>query len=232
MLLLFLASPESCVSDELQSSPLTLRIACGIMLQLMVDQYIHLYEKLPLSVAGVCMGLALVLGHAAAFLWPKAVQGMLAEACAFPRWGQVLLTLDFIWIALLLWDSPSNPLCMNLFDFNFMRGFLLIACPIVWYTLCFHSRQNLFGRAAGLFLLLLGIVPLTAAYLKEPATRLLIPIWWYPVLTVAILWVPKPYLLRDGVAWLGERLRLFRVLAFAGLLYGIAVLACAILYWS
>lgn len=178
------------------------------------------------------MGLVLVVGHLAALRWPQQIQDLMARACAVPRWGQVLLTVDFVWILLLLWDSPRNPLRMELFDFSFARGFLLIACPVVWYTLCAYSKQNLFGRALGLFLLLLGIVPLTAAYLKEPETRILIPLWWYPVLTVAILWVPMPYLLRDWVAWLRERPRLFRVLAAAGLVYGVAVLACAIFFWT
>lgn len=178
------------------------------------------------------MGLALVLGHLAAALWPKRVQELAAEACASARWGQLLMTIDFVWIVLLLWDAPINPLRMELFDFTFARGFLLLACPVVWYTLCLHAKQNLFGRALGLFLLLLGIVPLTAAYLKEPETRVLIPLWWYPVLTVAILWVPMPYLLRDWVAWLGGRPRLIRGLALAGLVYGAAVLACALLFWT
>ena len=177
------------------------------------------------------MGVMLVVAHLVAFMWPRQVQGMLGQVCASVRAGQALLTLDMVWIALLLWDSPGNPLRMELFDFSFARGALLVACPVVWYVLCRYSRQNLFGRALGLFLLLLGIVPLTAAYLKEPETRLLIPLWWYPVLTMALLWVPKPYLLRDWLARLDGHPQLFRVLALAGLVYGAAVLTCAILFW-
>lgn len=198
----------------------------------MIEPYVHIYEKLPLSTAGVCMGLALVLGHLAALLYPRRVQGWLAAACASVRLGQLLLTVDFVWIALLLWDSPVNPLRMDLFDFNLFRGYLLMACPVVCYTMCVYARQNLFGRALGLCLLLLAEVPLTAAFLKEPVTRLLVPLWWYPVIAVSILWVPMPYLLRDWVAWLGRHMRLFRVLALLGLLYGAAVFVCALLYWS
>lgn len=200
--------------------------------QHMVDQYIHIYEKIGLFPAGVCMGLALVLGHLAAALWPKETLGLVRKANASARCGQALLTLDFLWIALLLWDSPINPLRMDLFDFNFVRGVLLIACPIIWYTLCVHSKQNLLGRAAGLFLLLLGIVPLSAAYLKDPSTRLLIPLWWYPVLTCALLMVPMPWLLRDASAWLEARPGLTRALALAGLAYGGAILICAFLFWT
>lgn len=197
----------------------------------MVDQYIHLYEKIGLFPAGLCMGLVLVVVHLAAALWPRGVLRLLSGANASARCGQALLTLDFLWIALLLWDNPANPLRMDLFDFNFARGCLLIACPIVCFVLCAYSQQNLLGRALGLFLLLLGIVPLSAAYLKDPATRLLIPIWWYPVLTYAILLVPMPWLLRDTLSALAARPGLTRVLALAGLIYGVAILTCAFLYW-
>lgn len=198
----------------------------------MVEQYIHIYEKIPLPVAGICMGLALLLGHLVAVVKPRLCMDAAAYLCSSVKWGQALFTVDIIWIALLLWDSPVNPLRMELFDFTFARGMLLLACPIVWYTLCTYSRVNLFGRSLGLFLLLLGIVPLSAAYLKEPATRVLIPLWWYPVLTASILWVAMPYLLRDWVNWLRERPLLVRLLALAGAVYGGAVLGCAILYWS
>ena len=197
----------------------------------MLDQYIHIYEKIGLFPAGLCMGLALVAGHLAAALWPRETLGLIRQANATPLCGQALLTLDFVWIALLLWNSPANPLRMDLFDFNAARGPLLIACPIFCYVLCVHSRQNLLGRAVGLFLLLLGIVPLTAAYLKEPETRLLIPLWWYPVLTFAILLVPMPWLLRDVAGYFEARPRLTRVLALGGLAYGAAMITCAFLYW-
>ena len=197
----------------------------------MVDQYIHIYEKIGLFPAGVCMGLVLMAGHLVAAIWPRESARLLLKANAGARCGQALLTFDFVWIALLLWNSPANPLRMDLFDFNFARGYLLIACPIVWYALCMHSKQNLLGRAVGLFLLLLGIVPLSAAFLKAPETRLLIPLWWYPVLTYAILLVPMPWLLRDTAAWLEARPTLTRILALAGLAYGAAILLCAFLYW-
>lgn len=197
----------------------------------MVDQYIHIYEKIGLFPAGVCMGLALVAGHLVAALWPRKVLGLIRRANGSTLCGQTLLTIDFVWIALLLWDSPANPLRMDLFDFNFARGWLLIACPIVCWTLCTHSQQNLLGRAVGLFLLLLGIVPLSAAFLKAPETRILIPLWWYPVLTYATLLVPMPWLLRDVAGFFESRPRLTRVLALAGLAYGAAILTCAFLYW-
>lgn len=201
------------------------------LLWYMVEQYIHLYEKLSLGTAGVCMGLALVLGHMVAAVYPQQTLRLAARACESSTAGKALLVLDFVWIALLLLDVPGNPLRMDLYDFSPARQFLLLACPVVCYIMCAHSGPNLFGRALGVFLLLLGIVPLSAAYLKEPETRILIPLWWYPVLACAIFWVPKPYLLRDWVAWLRLRPGLVRVLACAGAAYGAAVLICALLFW-
>ena len=198
----------------------------------MPDQFIHIYEKIPLLHAGICMGVALALGHLIALLRPQQVISLLRQACASNRAGQALMITNFLWILLLLWNSPGNPLRIELFDFEFARGMLILAGPIVCYTLCAYSGPNLFGRAVGLFLLLLGIVPLSAAFLKQPESRILIPLWWYPVLTYAILLIPMPWLLRDTAAWLAKRPTLTRALAAAGLVYALAILTCALLFWS
>ena len=194
-------------------------------------QAIHIYEQVPLSTAGIVMGLLLVAGHLIALLYSQQVLYMMKAACNIPLPAQILTILDFVWISLLLWDAPWNALRMDLFDFEGLREVLLVLCPVMCYTLCVYSKQNLLGRALGLFLLLLGIIPLEAAFLKEPVTRILIPLWWYPVLTAAILWVALPYLLRDWVYALERHPRLFRVLASCGLSYGMVLLICAIFFF-
>lgn len=196
----------------------------------MYDQYLHIYEKLPLGVAGLLMGLALVALHAYALLKPEAAKAALSKAAENDKAGKVLLTVDFIWIFLLLLDVSWNPLRMNLFDFNSFRGMLVILCPIIWFVLYGEKKNLLFPRALGLFLLILAIVPLTAAYLKEPAMRLLIPIWWYPVLTVAMFWVGKPYLMRDWAAWYVAKPKLYQYSNLFGLGYGALLLVCS-LFW-
>lgn len=197
----------------------------------MVDQYIHLYEKISLGSAGIVMGLALLFLHGFFLMRPKQGKKILETISSHTRAGQILLSLDFLWIFLLILDVDWNPLAMNLFDFNPTRGYLLILCPILWAVLYSQSKQLLFPRALGLFLLLLALVPLTAAFLKEPVSRLLIPIWWYPVLTLAIFWVGKPYLFRDWACWLAAHRRVYLFFHAAGALYGAAVLACALAFW-
>lgn len=196
----------------------------------MYEQYLHAYEKLPLGVAGLVMGLVLIALHGYALLRSESTKSTLRELAENDKAGRVLLTVDFIWIFLLLLDVSWNPLRMNLFDFNSFRSILIILCPIIWFALYGQKKALIFPRALGLFLLLMAIVPLTAAFLQEPVTRLLIPIWWYPVLTVAMFWVGKPYLLRDWAAWYVAKPKLYTGSNLFGLFYGVAVVVCSF-FW-
>ena len=120
---------------------------------------------------------------------------------------------------------------MPLFEFENFRGILLILCPVVWFVMSSMAREQLFARALGMFLLLMAIVPMSAAFMKDPASRILIPLWWYPVLTVAMFWVAKPYLFRDWTAWLIRRPGLISALAVGNFVYGLAICTCAGLFW-
>lgn len=197
----------------------------------MDEKFLHVYEKLPLATAGIIMGAVLVLMHAVALAKPKGTLDALRGLADSEAAGQTLLTIDFAWIFLLLLDAPWNPLRMGMFDYEGMRMPMLALCPVVWICMAALVKENLFGRALGLFLLLMALVPLTAAYLKDPETRLLIPIWWYPVLTLAMFWVGKPYLFRREVEALARRPKLFLGVNLFGAAYGVAVLLCAILFW-
>ncbi len=198
----------------------------------MVDpSYLHIYERLSLGTAGLAMGLALAALHGFALAQPQACKTWLTQAHKNAKAARTLLAIDFLWLLLLLLDASWNPFCINMFEFNGIRSILIILSLLIWAILHHYAKDFQFPRALGLFLLLLATVPLTAAFLKEPATRLLIPIWWYPVLTIAMLWIGKPYLFRDWMAGLNKRPRLYTTLNGLGLLYGLAVLACSLLFW-
>ncbi len=197
----------------------------------MYEQYSHLYDRLPLGATGIVMGCILILLHLVAIKWPEQAKKVLCLTHLRPQWGALLMCIDFVWIVLLLIKADWNPLSMPLFTFEAFRPYLLFASPLVCFVMCTKSTEHLFARALGLFLLLLAIVPLSAAFLKAPVTRLLIPIWWYPVLTVAMFWIVKPYLLRDWAAWLARHSVVYTCAAWLGLAYGLAVLTCAILFW-
>lgn len=197
----------------------------------MYDQYLHAYEKLSLSTAGIVMGALLLVLHALALAKPQATKAMLNGLSTNEKAARGLLTLDFAWLFLLILDADWNPLCMNLFDFNNMRPYLLIACSIIWFVLYSRGKELLFPRALGFFLLLACIVPLTAAFLKDPVSRLLIPCWCYPVLTVALFWVGKPYLFRDWMEKYTASPRLYTISNAIGAVWGAAILLCAVCFW-
>ena len=77
----------------------------------------------------------------------------------------------------------------------------------------------------------MALVPLTAAFLKDPVTRLLIPCWLYPVLTLGMFWVAKPYLFRDQMEKLTDCPRLYTVINGIGAAWGASILVCAIAFW-
>ena len=195
--------------------------------------HLHAYEKLSLGTAGVVMGLLLLAMHVFALAKPETTKNTLRTVSVNKTAATYLLSFDFIWIFLLLLQTNWNPLWMNLFDFNGVRNLLLVLCPIVCGVLLNYNKKNelLFPRALGLFLLLLVLVPLTAAFLKDPVTRLLIPCWCYPVLTVAMFWVAKPYLFRDWMEKLAANNRAYTIINGIGAAWGAAILICALCFW-
>lgn len=191
----------------------------------------HLYETLSLAPTGFTMGMVLMLLSLYVLVCPEHFRRQLASVHAKSSAGTVLLGIDILWVALLLFKADWNPLCMPLFEFEFSRGLLLILCPIIWFVLSSMAKEQLFARALGMFLLLMAIVPMSAAFLQDPATRILIPLWWYPVLTVAMFWVGKPYLFRDWMNWLVKRPALISGIAVFNFVYGLVICTCAGLFW-
>ena len=191
----------------------------------------HIYESLSLAPTGFTMGMVLMLLSLYVLLYPEKFRRQLGSIHAKSSAGTVLLGLDFLWTALLLFKADWNTLCMPLFEFENFRGILLILCPIIWFVMSSMAKEQLFARALGFFLLLMAIVPMSAAFLKDPATRIIIPLWWYPVLTVAMFWVGKPYLFRDWMNWLVKRPRLISGIAVFNFVYGLTICTCAGLFW-
>lgn len=191
----------------------------------------HIYESLSLAPTGFCMGMVLMLLSLYVLLCPEHFRRQLTSVHSKSSAGTVLLGIDFLWVALLLFKADWNPLCMPLFEFESFRGLLLLLCPVIWFVMSSMAKEQLFARSLGFFLLLMAIVPMSAAFLKDPQSRILIPLWWYPVLTVAMFWVGKPYLFRDWMNWLAQRPRLVSGIAVFNFVYGLSICTCAGLFW-
>ena len=205
--------------------------ALRAMVENSIESTIHAYERISLFSAGLVMGLVLLVLHGWVLLRPHGCRVLVERAIESPRAGQVLLGVDVLWFMLLLAGGSGNPMRMELFSFEPLRGLLLVLAPVVWLVFATMVKENLFARALGLFLLMMAIVPMTAAFLKEPASRVLIPLWWYPVIVLALFWVGKPFLFRDWFHALVARRGLCRWLNGLGLLYGLVLVLCALLFW-
>ncbi len=194
----------------------------------------HPYEQLPLFTAGILLAVWLIASHGVMLAKPNQVQGYLKK---FPRdllAGQILLALGMAWFWLLVAPDGLGKLSalqMDLGEFNKSKPLLRLLVPAAVIAVAMSIRDFLAVRALGLLGLMLAAPLLESAFLKDPGSRLLIPIFTYAMLTASLYMVGMPYLFRDAVTWVSANRTRWNAFALAGLVYGIATLVCALLFW-
>lgn len=195
----------------------------------------HPYEKLPLFGTGLTLGIALVAVHAVLLVKAPASQAFLKR---FPRdkfIGQILVGIGLMWFWLII-APPGlgrlSALAMDLGEFNNLKPLLRLLVPASIILVSISVKDFLAVRALGLLGLMVASPLLSAAFLKDPATRLLIPIYTYGLITASLFWVGMPYLFRDMVGWASASQGRWKALCSAGLAYGIAVVVCAFAFWK
>lgn len=194
----------------------------------------HPYERLPLFGTGLALGLALVVLGTALLAQPAPIQRFLKK---FPRnhnLGQILLGVGMGWFWLLI--APDGlgflgRLAMDLGEFNGAKGFLRIATPVTFVLVCFSVKEFLAVRALGLLGLMLAAPLLEAAFLKDPASRVIIPIFAFTLIIFSMFWIGMPYTFRDAVSWLTASPARFKGAATAFLAYGLLTVATAFISW-
>jgi len=195
----------------------------------------HPYERLPLFTTGLLLALWLIAIHALALAKPVQVQAFLKK---FPRnqlIGQIILAIGLAWFFLLIGDSDGrgifNVLAMDLGEFNVHKRLMRIAVPVSLILVAMSVRDFLAVRALGLLGLMVAYPLLESAFLKDPVSRLLIPLFAYALLTASLFWVGMPYLFRDAVDWATATRRRWTGVAAAGLAYGLVILLSALVFW-
>lgn len=196
--------------------------------------YQHAYEKLPLFGVGLALGLWLIASHVLMLLKRERIQQMLVKFQRDPLAGQVLLAIGLGWFWLLC--APPNlgvlsSLAMDFGEFNAAKPMLRILVPVALVLVAISVRDFLAVRALGLIGLMVAAPILQAAFLEDPVSRLLLPIYAYGVLTASMFLVGKPYLFRDALDWTRVSKLRWQVLSLAGAAYGMATVACALLFW-
>lgn len=195
----------------------------------------HPYERLPLFTAGLVLAVWLIACHALALAKPVMVQRFLVK---FPRnqmIGQIILGIGLAWFFLLIGDHTStttlNALAMDLGEFNGVKPTLRILVPVALILVSISVKDFLAVRALGLLGLMVASPLLEAAFLKDPTSRLLVPIFAYALLTASLFLVGMPYLFRDFIGWATATRARWTGLSAAGLGYGVVVLVSAFAFW-
>lgn len=194
----------------------------------------HPYEHLSLFTVGLILAVWLIGSHALMLAKPAMVQGFLKKFPRDPMIGQVLLGIGLAWFWLLI--APEglgklSALAMDLGEFNGAKPLLRILVPVSLFFVATSVRDFLAVRALGVVGLMVASPLLESAFLKDPSSRLLVPIYAYALLTASMFWVGMPYLFRDAVTWATASPGRWRMLSLAGLGYGVATLVCAFAFW-
>ncbi|HKP92677.1 MAG TPA: hypothetical protein VJS88_02180, partial [Chthoniobacterales bacterium] len=135
--------------------------------------------------------------------------------------GITLLTLALIWSFWLL-------ATMEMGEFSGFRKPLLIILPIGFLLVLRYVDEFLAARALGILFLLAAEPLLDAAFFRNEATRLLVTVFAYLLIVAGLFWVTMPYLLRDQINWSARSNGRWRFTHGLFLLYGAAILACAV----
>ena len=195
----------------------------------------HPYESIPLNVAGYVLAAYLVAMHGL-MIWK-------AESCKqwlnrLPRHrgaGIYTLAVGMFWFWLLI--APDNlgllsSLTMDIGEFNSVKPWLRIIVPVAFLGMVVYVKEFLFVRALGVVALMASGPLLEAAFNRDPATRLLVPVFSYALLTAGLFWVGVPYTFRDFASWATANHKRWMALSLGGLGYGVATLLCALFFWS
>jgi hypothetical protein len=194
----------------------------------------HPYEHLTLFTTGLVLAAWLIGAHTLMLAKPAMVRGFLKK---FPRnqvLGQILLGIGLAWFWLLIAPEGMgiiSSLTMDLGEFNGAKGVLRILVPVSMFLVATSVRDFLAVRALGVCGLMVASPLLEAAFLEDPASRLLVPFYAYLVLTASMFFVGMPYLFRDAVTWVTANNRRWIIFSLAGLGYGLATLICALSFW-
>lgn len=160
-----------------------------------------------------------------ALLKPVAVKAWLKKLPRNERLGMIVLAIDFLW-CFLVWSE------MDLGEFHKYERPVQVILVIGFLGFGMYVREFLAVRAIGLFLILLACPILDAAFLQPPASRLLLVFLAYAWVIKGMFYVGMPYLMRDGIDWVLANPSRWKMSALAGLVYGVAVLVCAILFYG
>ncbi len=181
-------------------------------------------NPLSLKLVGVFVGVMLIAAHALAMIFSEPIR---AWAKGFPRSrtaGLALLSVDFVWTYVLIYQ-------MDWGEFYYLQTPVMVALPVFLFLVIRYVDDFLAARALGILGLLAAAPVLDAAFLRAPMSRLLVVVLAYVWVVMGMLYVGVPHLLRDQIGWLNRSATHWKTAALAGIVYGAAVLLCAVVWY-
>ena len=194
----------------------------------------HPYEKISLDTAGYLLAAWLLGLHLWMLLKPEKSKDFFVNLPRNKLIAPWLIGAGMFWFWLLVAPDGLGPLSklqMDLGEFNQAKNMLRIIIPIAALGMITYVKEFLAVRGLGLLALMAAAPLLYAAYLEQPLSRLLVPLYAYALVFGGLFWVGMPFTLRDMITWVTKTESRYRASAFAGLGYGLIVLMCAILWW-
>ena len=176
---------------------------------------------LSLQTAGYIAGVLLLLFGLSGFINPRGAQNFARNLPRSRVAGFVLLTIAFFWSFWLL-------ATMEMGEFSGFRKPLLIILPVGFLLVLRYVDEFLAARALGILFLLAAEPLLDAAFFRNEPSRLLVTVFAYLLIVVGLFWVTMPYLFRDQINWSARSNGRWRLTHGIALLYGAAILACAV----
>ena len=178
-----------------------------------------------LRTVGLVVGIGLLATHVLALVMPDKITAWLK---IFPRSrpaGLFLCSFAALWA---FWLAAT----MDLGEFTPQRTLI---CGVVLagaIMVPMFAEEFLAVRALGILALLAAEPLLGSAFLRPEQSRLVLVVLAYLWAIAGLLMVGAPYLLRDAIDWLtGTRWR-YLLVAGAGAVYGLALIAVSLLFYG
>lgn len=178
-----------------------------------------------LRTVGLVAGLGLVVAHAFALLRTDWTIGKLRE---FPRSYPVGVFLFLLAAAWAFWLAAT----MDLGEFSPNRTLICGAILAAAVMVPLFAEEFLAVRAVGILALLAAEPLLGAAFLRPEQTRLLLVVLAYGWAVAGLVFVGAPYTMRDALQWVSRSPGRFRLVAWAGVVYGTLLTVVSLLFFG
>jgi hypothetical protein len=194
----------------------------------------HPYQEIPLSAAGLVLGVILVLLYGLILWKSDASKEIVKKLPRNSNLGTYFMGFGMIWFWLLVAPSDKgflSALTMDLGEFNKVKNYLMFGVPLFCLGMIIFVKEFLFVRGLGLCLLMAAAPLLYASDFEAAPMQFMLPLFCYVMIIKGLYFVGMPYLFRDGVNWATATDGRWRGFAMGGLALGLVFVTLGLTLW-